>query len=294
MQMAGSAPDYYKILGVEKNADDKTIKKAFRKLAQKHHPDAGGSEEKFKEINEAYEVLSDPEKRQVYDQFGVSGGANPFAGGANPFQGQSFSFNIEDLFSGVSGWSDILNKMRGGEGAFGTNWDFRNNGGQGFGRRHVPDVKADLDITAREAYVGVKKQFSVGIPGSGTINLNIPAGTKDETKFRIKGQGQNGGDLIVVVKIVSDNVFKMEDGKLIIETPITIGEACLGGKIEVLTPDNKKIRIKVPAGVQNGTKMKVKDMFVRLNIVIPKSLNKNQKKALEKYCEIEDKGVRQW
>lgn len=117
--MSAGAPDYYEILGVSKDADEKAIKKAFRKLAQKHHPDAGGDEEKFKEINEAYEVLSNPEKRKVYDQFGSMGGAagfngqNPFAGayGQNPFGGagatrvniNGMNFDIGDLFNGASG-----------------------------------------------------------------------------------------------------------------------------------------------------------------------------------------------
>lgn len=127
--MANNAPDYYKTLGVSKDASDAEIKKAFRKLAQKHHPDAGGDEEKFKEINEAYEVLSDKQKRQVYDQFGATGGqgfpggayggGNPFAGGASVnFNG--IPFDIGDLFNGASGWSEILERMRGGEGAFGS------------------------------------------------------------------------------------------------------------------------------------------------------------------------------
>ena len=114
--MANNTPDYYKTLGVSKDASERDIKKAFRKLAQKHHPDAGGDEGKFKEINEAYEVLSDPKKRQVYDQFGTMGGAagfqggNPFAGGANPYGGGAtyvnmgnIGFDIGDLFNGASG-----------------------------------------------------------------------------------------------------------------------------------------------------------------------------------------------
>lgn len=113
--MANNAPDYYKTLGVSKDASESEIKKAFRKLAQKHHPDAGGDEEKFKEINEAYEVLSDPKKRQVYDQFGSMGagagfqGGNPFSGGSNPFGGGTYvnmngmPFDIGDIFGGASG-----------------------------------------------------------------------------------------------------------------------------------------------------------------------------------------------
>ncbi|MDO5329366.1 MAG: DnaJ domain-containing protein [Coriobacteriia bacterium] len=292
--MAGSAPDYYKILGVSKNADAGEIKKAFRKLAQKHHPDAGGDEAKFKEINEAYEVLSDDKKRQVYDQFGSVGGANPFAGGGNPFQGQNIhfgGFNIEDLFSGVSGWSDILERMRGGEGAFGTEWDFRSNGGAGFGRR-VPDIQAELPITVEEAYSGANKKFSIS--GAGSISLKIPAKTKDGTKFRLKGQGQNGGDLIVITRVSPHPYFKIEDGNLIIDTPVTICEACLGGKIEVPTPDGKRVRINVPAGCKNGAKLKVKDIYVRLNVVVPKKLNRKQKKVMEEYAKLEDKGVRKW
>lgn len=131
--MANNAPDYYKTLGVSRDASSSEIKKAFRKLAQKHHPDAGGSEEKFKEINEAYEVLSDKKKRQVYDQFGSMGGAagfaggNPFAGGANPFVGAQYvnmggaGFDFADIFNGASGWADILERLRTGDGVMGSN-----------------------------------------------------------------------------------------------------------------------------------------------------------------------------
>lgn len=132
--MANSTPDYYKTLGVSKDASKSEIKKAFRKLAQKHHPDAGGDEAKFKEINEAYEVLSDEKKRQVYDQFGSMGGGagayagNPFAGGAAGVGGTKTyvningqNFDIGDIFGGASGWSDILERMRSGEGIFGSN-----------------------------------------------------------------------------------------------------------------------------------------------------------------------------
>ena len=125
-----ATPDYYKTLGVPRTATSDEIKKAFRKLARKHHPDAGGDEAKFKELNEAYEVLSDDKKRELYDQYGTAN-ENQIPHG---WGGAGGSVNVEDIFGGAGGfnsWSDILESIRHGEGAFGTNWDFGDLGGFG-------------------------------------------------------------------------------------------------------------------------------------------------------------------
>ena len=161
-----ATPDYYKTLGVPRTASTDEIKKAFRKLARKYHPDAGGDEAKFKELNEAYEVLSDDKKRKLYDQYGTAN-ENQIPRG----WGGGQSVNVEDIFGGMGGagsWADILESIRRGEGAFGTEWDFGNFGGGG---RRGPrpqkgkDMNVTLNVTFGEAFCGTEKRVTVRIPG---------------------------------------------------------------------------------------------------------------------------------
>ena len=161
-----ATPDYYKTLGVPRTASTDEIKKAFRKLARKYHPDAGGDEAKFKELNEAYEVLSDDKKRKLYDQYGTAN-ENQIPRGWGGGQG----VNVEDIFGGMGGagsWADILESIRRGEGAFGTEWDFGNFGGGG---RRGPrpqkgkDMNVTLNVTFDEAFCGTEKRVTVRIPG---------------------------------------------------------------------------------------------------------------------------------
>ena len=164
-----ATPDYYKTLGVPRDADADAIKKAFRKLARKHHPDAGGDEAKFKEINEAYEVLSDEKKRKLYDQYGTANENQiPYGGawqgqGGNPFAGAGFGGA-----SGFGSWADILESIRNGEGAFGGNWDF---GGAGSYAQPRPQKGADkevsMTVTFDEAFNGCEKRIRIGRSGTG-------------------------------------------------------------------------------------------------------------------------------
>lgn len=216
--------------------------------------------------------------------------------------------------------------MRSGEGIFGTDWDFKNNGGAGFGRRSKAssamhkqpresfDIKADLSISFEEAFHGTKKKFSVRIPGKAkpdSISLKIPEACAEGTKLRLKGQGKpsplgDSGDLIVEVHVEPHKYFKLDDKNVEVKVPVTACEAALGGKVEVPTPDGAKLRIRVPKGTQSGTKLTVKgkgakkrgggfgDLIVKIEVVIPKELNKKQEKKLKEYSEVEDKGVRPW
>ena len=175
-----ATPDYYKTLGVPRTATADEIKKAFRKLARTHHPDAGGDEAKFKELNEAYEVLSDDKKRKLYDQYGTANREprSPSWGGG--------SVNVEDIFGGAGGgfgsWADILESIRHGEGAFGTDWDFNDMSGFGGGRQPRPrkgqDMNVTLNVTFDEAFKGAEKRVTVRVPGRGeseTLTVKIPA-----------------------------------------------------------------------------------------------------------------------
>ena len=214
-----SKPDYYKTLGVSKSATADEIKKAFRKLARENHPDAGGDEEKFKEINEAYEVLSDDKKRQLYDQYGTANENQiPYSwgGGAG-----GTTVNFSDFGS----WQDILDQVLRGEGVMGTEWNFGGSGGagaaggaSGFGgfgglndfsfsgpsgrggraQAKPAETTAELEVTFDEAFNGTTKRVSLRIPGRDealTLDVKVPAGAADGDRQRFRGQGSNGGDL---------------------------------------------------------------------------------------------------
>lgn len=315
MALAGTTPDYYKILGVAKDADASTIKKAFRKLAREHHPDAGGDEAKFKEINEAYEVLSDDKKRALYDQYGTANENQiPFGGGyaaGNPFGGAGFGG------AGFGSWADILESIRNGEGAFGTEWNF---GGQPQQPRPQKgaDKKVAMTVTFDEAFKGCEKRVRVGRPGTSekeTLAIKIPAGAVDGGRVRLKGKGASGvnggpaGDLLVTVRIAEHPLFTRDKADVLMTLPVTFAEAALGAQVVVPTPDGSKVRLKVPAGCQEGTVLTVRgkgaprlgkgatgngDLKIAVEVKVPATLNDEQKKALEAFQAATKEEVRAW
>ncbi len=308
--------NYYELLGVKKDATADEIKKAFRKLARKHHPDAGGDEEKFKQINEAYEVLSDSEKRTQYDQYGQyfgggmppggAGGAGGWPGGGFPGGGggrgggyQSVNMgdlgDLGDLFGSVFG---------GGGGGF---------GGSGFGGRPQPhrgaDQEAKLDLTFAEAFSGTKKTMRSGAGSS--VSVTVPAGATDGGKLRFKGKGAAGanggpaGDLYVTTHIRRHPYYSRDGADVIIDVPITFAEAVLGTEIRVPTPDGGKVKLKIPAGTQSGKVHRVRgkgapklngsehgDLKVRVNVAVPESLTDEQREALEAFAGLSADDVR--
>ncbi|HAM14803.1 MAG TPA: molecular chaperone DnaJ [Eggerthellaceae bacterium] len=307
-------PDYYKTLGVSKNATADEIKKAFRKLARENHPDAGGSEEAFKDINEAYEVLSDEKKRKLYDQYGTANANQvPYGwGGAGP-GGASVNVSFDDLFGGASSWSDILERLRSGEGAFGTGWSFDNLNDFSFsgpnGRRSQQrkgqDTTAELQLTFEEAFNGTTKRISLRIPGRDdalTLNVKVPAGANDGDRQRFRGQGVPGtnggqaGDLIITMRVAPHPQFTRKGADVLQTVQVNMADAALGASIVVPAPDGTKVRVKVPAGTQHGTVLSVKgkgaprvkgagngDLKISLQIPVPTNLNDGQRKALEDF-----------
>ena len=312
-------PDYYKTLGVSKSATAEEIKKAFRKLARENHPDAGGDEEKFKEINEAYEVLSDAEKRKLYDQYGTANANQiPYSWGG---PGGSTTVNFSDFGS----WQDILNQVLRGEGVMGTEWNFGGMGGMGgsgtgtggfggFGGlndfsfsgpnartqpKKQPETKADLEITFAEAFSGTTKRISLRIPGRDdtlTLDIKVPAGANDGDRQRFRGQGQNGGDLVITMRIAPDATFTRRGADVIEKAQVNFAQAALGTSIVVPAPDGSRVRVKVPAGTQPGTVLSVKgkgaprvkgsgtgDLKIELEVVVPTNLNDAQRRALEEF-----------
>lgn len=304
--MAGK-PDYYQMLGVSKSATADEIKKAYRKAARENHPDAGGDEEKFKDINEAYEVLSDEKKRKLYDQYGTaSGNQVPFSWGGYGGQG-STTVNFSDFGS----WQDILDQVLRGEGVMGGGFNFDNLGdflgGQGATARarKGQDTIADLQLTFEEAFNGTTKRITLRIPGreeKTTIDVKVPAGANDGDRQRFRGQGVPGtnggeaGDLILTMRVNSTGSFSRKGSDVITTAQISIADAALGCSIVVPAPDGTMVRVKVPAGSQPGTVLSVKgkgapvvkgsgsgNLKIVLDIPIPTNLNEAQRKALEDF-----------
>lgn len=313
-----ATPDYYKTLGVPRTATADEIKKAFRKLARTHHPDAGGDEAKFKEINEAYEVLSDDKKRKLYDQYGTANENHipqGWGGGGN--------VNVEDMFGGAGGgfggWSDILESIRRGEGAFGTEWDFGGFGGGG-GRQPRPrkgqDVNVTLNVTFDEAFAGTEKRVTVRVPGrseSETLTVKVPAGAVDGGRLRFRGKGalgENGGeagDLLITTKIDNHPHYQRKGADVLMDVPVTVAEAALGTSVVVPAPDGTKVRVKVPAGTQDGTVLTIKGkgapnlkgdgagaLRITVKVLVPNEMNEGQRQAMQDYLDATTEDVRSW
>jgi len=299
--------DFYEVLGIKKEASADEIKKAFRKKAMQYHPDKNpgdkAAEEKFKEINEAYEILSDTDKRDKYDRFGFAGiDPNAAFGGAQG-QGQGFgtSYQTHGNFNG-SGYEFYDFSGRGFEDIFGDLF-----GGSGFGsaqKKTVPrkgaNLQASITITFEEAAFGAKKRVRVN---DKTIDISIPEGIDNGAKISLKGQGQSGfnggpnGDLIVLVSVQPHNRFSRKGLDLYIDMPIAVTQAALGAEIIVPTLTDR-VSYKVPAGTQPNTvfrlrgkglkdskKNKTGDLYVKIQVKIPKSLTKEQKDLLEKLAD---------
>src|SRR5213078_363785 len=299
--MAVQFRDYYETLGVPKTASDDEIRSAFRKLARKHHPDVAkdkkAAEEKFKEINEAYEVLSDSEKRKKYDQLGADwnrpGGFQPPRGwGAQPPEGGFYQWGgdggVQFEFGGT-GFSDFFEAFFGGgrgRSAFG-----------GTGRRQATaergaDVEADIMVTLEEALHGSTRTVSLRRAGSNKVEnyqVKIPRGVHEGQRIRLRGQGEAGtrggksGDLFLRVRLARHPDFTVEGNDLIHEVKLPAWQAALGGELQVPTLEGH-VRLKIPPGTQGGQRFRLRghglptvsgtrgDLYVETQIQVPKKL----------------------
>ncbi|MGB5847232.1 MAG: J domain-containing protein [Ignavibacteriaceae bacterium] len=297
--------DYYKTLGVEKNASQDEIKKAYRKLAMKYHPDRNegnkNAEEKFKQITEANEVLSDPEKRKKYDTLGSNWKQHQSQGqGFDDFfsnygRGRggtqyTYSGNLDDLFGNISGFSDFFESFFGRSGSAERQ--------QGRSRRGQ-DFEATLYIPLIEAYNGTTKEISVG---GKRVRVKISPGTKDGKKLRLKelgNEGMNGGekgDLYLTLKIEKDPYFDLDDNNLYYDLYVDLYTAVLGGKKQVITLGGKTINITIPEGTESGKVLRLKDLgfptsenskiygdlLVRIKIELPQNLTNEEKELFKK------------
>ncbi|MBO3460420.1 DnaJ domain-containing protein [Aetokthonos hydrillicola Thurmond2011] len=305
--------DYYVILGVSKTATPEEIKQAFRKLARKYHPDVNPNnkqaEARFKEVNEAYEVLSDPDKRRKYDQFGqywkqAEGGFHPGAGvdmgGFDFSQYGSFDDFINELLGRFGS-----NSSRGGQQSYRTSTrppggfsgfnDFGSFNDFGAGAS-VQDSEAIIRLTFAEAFNGVQKHLNLG---NEVIDVRIPGGAKSGSRLRVRGKGQinpmtqQRGDLYLKVELIPHSFFQFEGDNLVCEVPISPDEAVLGTSIDVPTPDGM-VNVKIPTGVRSGQSLRLRgkgwpqprgtrgDQLVKINIVTPKEISAQEREYYEK------------
>jgi curved DNA-binding protein len=309
--MAAQFRDYYETLGVTKGASADDIKSAFRKLARKHHPDLAKdkktAEEKFKEINEAYEVLNDPEKRKKYDEYGANwqhagngfpgGGGRGAAGGMGGFGGAGDS---SDFHFGGTGYSDFFEQF------FGTRRG-RGYGGGGGGvefeetPQRGRDVEADILVTLEEVLNGATRQISFrkgNSPDIQTYTVKIPKGVREGQRIRLAGQGGAGaargmaGDLYLRVKLQQHPDYSFEGADIHHKVEVPAWQAVLGGELTIPTPDGRA-KLKIPAGTQNGKKFRIPgrglpekgggrgDYYALIEIAIPETITLEQKALWE-------------
>jgi curved DNA-binding protein len=307
--------DYYKILGVDKSATEKEIKSAYRKLARKYHPDVnpdnGEAENKFKEINEAHEVLSDADKRAKYDQLGADWqrwqqtGGRPgdfnwgqYAGGPGSEQVHVRYANpedLEDLFGGDSPFSDFFTSIFGGMGGS------RGTRSGGFEYRPRPqqgqDFEHPVEISLAEAYQGTTRLLT---KDGRRLEVKIPAGAKTGTRVRMRGEGGSGvaggksGDLFLTVEVGPDSRFERKEDDLYVTVPVDLYTVVLGGEVRVPTLAGD-VNLKIPAGSQNGQTFRLRskgmpklnqkeaygDLYARLDVRLPGNLTPKQRELFE-------------
>ncbi|WP_120522107.1 DnaJ C-terminal domain-containing protein [Arthrobacter celericrescens] len=295
--------DFYAILGVAKDASDADIKKAYRKLARQYHPDTNAgdaaAEKKFKDISEAYSVLSVAEDRQQYDAIRAMGGAR-FAPGAGG-RGGPANGGFEDLFGGLFGGA------RQPAGAGNIPPEFADLFGGGFGGgqtgfQRTPQKGSDRTATTSISFKGSIQGTTVSLRenNGNVIDVKIPAGIKDGQKVRQRGKGNPGaagnGDLIITVSVKPHDFFIRDGDNIRVHVPVTFPEAALGGEIEVPTLDGSHVKLRVPAGTNSGRTLRVKgrgvhtskgegDLLVTVDVVVPQNLPKDAEEAVKAFAE---------
>ena len=301
--------DYYEILGVSKDSSDKEIKTAYRKLAKKYHPDLNPddnvAQEKFKEINEAYEVLSDKDKKQKYDTFGSS---YDFSNGSN-FDPSQYGYDYSGA-GGAGDFSDFFNTFFGGGssssggfssgGGFSFSDIFSDMGGKKTKRKaNRQQYNTELSISLEEAFSGTNRNVGLNINGQNVeIDVKVPAGITPGKKIKIKGDRYGvDGDILFKIDIFTSTTEKLDGLNIIKESEVYPWEAALGIEKTIKTPHGK-IKLKVPAGYKGGSKMRIPkkgfkdmkgnigDMYVSFNIVNPTNLSEEQIKLYETLKEI--------
>jgi curved DNA-binding protein len=323
--MALDFKDYYTTLGVSKTASEKEIKQAYRKLARKHHPDVNpgdkSAEAKFKEINEAYEVLGDPEKRRKYDELGANWRMYEQAQqqgqpwGGSPFGGGAYSVNtggsggtgayrtmteeeMRDLFGNEDPFSDFFKTFFGGGG---PSVGGRQRTARATRVQKGRDIEHEVDLTLEEAFHGTTRRMSIKEGGhTRTVDVRIPVGVKDGSRVRAAGEGESGanggtaGDLYLRVRVRPHPMFERKGDDLHTRVAVPVTTAVLGGEAQIPTI-NGAVRLKIPEGTQNGQVFRLKghgmpavgkpedrgDLYATVDVQLPRSLTKEQRDHYE-------------
>jgi len=292
--------DYYDILGVDEDAGQSEIKKAYRSLARKHHPDRNPdddrAEERFKEIQEAYSVLSDEEQRRQYDQrrkfgggFGANGGFRPGRGGREVRFERG---NLDDMFGGGGGLGDVFESFFSGQQRSRPQDPFQQQRRQQAAQGQ--DIETSLRLSFDEALQGGRRQ--VRLPNGETVRLKVPKGVRDGYKVRLRGRGQAGprgqaGDLYVTFRVGEHPRFRRKGDDIYLTERVSAFDAILGCTRRIPTPYGQKIKLNIPAGTQPGEKLRLKgqgvqmeegngDLYVEIDVHIPENLTDAQREAL--------------
>ena len=299
------ARDYYEVLGVNRSADEKEIKKAFHRMAKKYHPDVNkndpNAEARFKEVNEAYEVLSDKEKRPLYDQYGHNydkvgqGGFPGGAGGFGGFGGQPGQGTYQQTVD-PGAFEDLLNSFFGGMGGGGgMAGDEMPRRGRSRRAARGQDIEHPLNITLREAFEGTTRFIT---KGDRRIKADIPAGVTDGTKVRLRGEGEQGaqapGDLFLVISVDPDPQFARDGKDLTTDVKVDLFTAMLGGQVNVPLVVGS-VKMTIPAGTSSGRKFRIPgkgmpasgkdkagDLFARIMVTVPDKLTDEQRTMVER------------
>lgn len=325
--MAVEFKDYYTTLGVAKTATAKEIKAAYRKLARKHHPDVNpgdtSAETRFKELNEAYEVLGDPDKRRKYDELGANwkqyeqaqaagGGQGPFGGAWNINVGGPGGYRtmtpeeMQEMFGGdADPFSDFFNTFFGGAEA----------GGAAHRRTHRPrqrrgrDLEQPVDLTLEEAFAGTTRRVAIqGAGGTRTVDIRIPAGVKDGARVRKSGEGEAGthgggaGDLFLRVRVLPHRQFERRGQDLHTTVAVPVATAALGGEVPVPTISGGTLRLKIPELTQNGQVFRLRghgmpsvgkpeergDLYATTEIAMPRALSPEARRLYEELGKLKE------
>ena len=294
------AKDYYSVLGVGKSASDEEIAKAYKKLARENHPDRNpgdkGAEARFKEIQNAYDVLNDPKMKAAYDQFGTEmpnmgggpGGGFSFGGGGGGAPGvdPEMAQEIFKRFFGGAGGGGMPEDLFGGGGARGR--------GRPGGRSRPPQAET-VDVDARVPFLTAAIGGTIGLRvGDRDLDVRVPAGFEDGKKLRLAGQGEYGEDIVVRVLIEAHPYFRREGKDILLDVPVSINEAVAGGKVSVPTIEGKRVEVKIPPGTSSGGKIRLTGMgigggnqYLVLKIVLPKGKpDEAMTKLMEEYARL--------
>ena len=323
--------DYYSVLGVAKTATEKEIKQAYRKLARKHHPDVNpgdkSAEAKFKEINEAYEVLGDPDKRRKYDELGANWRTYEQAGGGvdpGQFGGWNVNFGgapggggyrsmtadeMREMFGDANPFSDFFQTFFGGGPAAGEDFGGRRaRGGRQRGPRAGRDVEQEIELGLEDAYRGAMRRLSIKHDGHArTVDVRIPAGVGEGSRVRIAGEGGIGsggaqsGDLYLRIHLAPHPTFERKGRDLYTRVSIPLTTAVIGGEADVTTLGGKALRLKIPATTQNGQVFRLKghgmpvagkpdepgDLYATVDVELPRELTPEQRRLFEELKKLE-------